>query len=224
MDISFLKTLNPTLSLAETKSLFYNKFYYRITIRAPGIRRHIYYKGDASILSNLHIKTLDWQIDYKLNNSIYKIILNKLGIKFRIESPNINFYLQTEQDLNYIISLFVKSKRTDHIIEICAPSKDNINVLDKDTIIVKKIPVRYQYKVTVKGGIGTDEYVRSRQRLSNYLYNLGTEVYSRNLNLISDVRYYYNSTYFYCTDDKIVLLLQLSYPDLIGKTFKVVKV
>lgn len=230
MDILFLRTLNPTLSLVETKSLFYNKFYYRIQIKAPGIRRHVYYKGDLAKISlqkefhTIYSSNYNDKIDLTLNNCIYKIIVNNPNIKFRIEHPYISLYLQTEQDLDRIVSLILELNKIELLKEICAPNKITINDLADNTILVKKIPNRYQYKVVVKGGVGTDDYIQKRQGLSNYLYNLGNEVYCRNLNLVTDSKYYYNSTYFYCTDDKIILLLQLSYPDLIGKTFRVVKV
>lgn len=232
MDILFLKTLNPTLNLAETKSLFFNKFYYRLKIRAPGIRRHIYHKGDRSkILIQKEFFTIysssvnyNDQIDFKLNNCIYKVIVNNPDLKFRIEHPYISLYLQTEQDMNSILSLLLKINKIELLSEICAPKKENVDDLANNTILVKKIPNRYKYKVVVKGGVGSEDYVQKRQGLSNYLYNLGNEVYCRNLSLVTDSRYYYNSTYFYCTDDKIILLLQLSYPELIGKTFRVVKV
>ncbi len=231
MDLLFLKTLNPTLNLVETKHLFFNKYLYRIKINAPGVRRHIYYKGDIyNIITNLssdvvYTTPLSWQspVNHNLNNCLYSLLLKNTNLKHRIEHPYLTFYTVTEQDLNNIVAELQKQKFIDYIIEICAPNKNNIDALKNDVILVKKIPSQYRVKVVIKGSIGSEEYTEKRRHLSNYLYNLGDEIYRHNLNLTKD-RYYYNSTYFYCTDEKIVTLLKLTYPDLIGKTFRVVQV
>lgn len=194
------------------------------------MRKHSYYKGDIfSIITNGKDGGITdnfprgWQspVNHVLNDCLYQLTVKNKNLKHRIEHPYFSFYTVTEQELDHIITQLEEFQ--DKIIEISAPHKDNIDYLKNDVLLVKKIPVQYGYKIVIKGGIGTEDYIERRRHLNNYLYNLGNEIYRYNLNFPVD-RYYYNNTYFYCTDDKIVTLLQLAYPDLIGKTFRVVKV
>ena len=235
MDILFLKTLNPILNLVETKKRFYGKYLYRVKIQAAGIRRHIFVKGDIAKLNFYQqiacSNSFPWNrnfytvpVDYKLNNYLYNYIINNPGVKYRIEHPYISFYTETETELQDILTYFkiYGSK----IFEVSSPKDNTIELLKKNVILVKKINEKYKFKFLINGGVRTKETTEQRQSLMSYLYNLGDEIYPTNkitMNMDSN-NWYYNSTYFYCTDEKILLLLKLAYPNLIGKTFQVVRV
>lgn len=239
MDILYLKILNPTLKFVETKSLFFKKYLYRIKFFAPGMRAHVFYKGDMRKIMIREQRLLEtgipnlwnstWasthKIDHNINHFLYKKI--KLGkfSKYRIEFPHANIYLETENELNNLISDLIETTFLKNVKEISLPNEANKDIIADDVVLVKKIDSKYKFKVVINAGSNTADYALQRQNLMSYLYSLGDEIYKLNLtNKASAVTYYYYPTYFYCTDEKILVFLKLAYPDLIGKTFKVIKV
>lgn len=239
MDISYLKTLNPTLKFVETKSLFFKKYLYRIKFFAPGMRAHVFYKGDMRKIIIREQRLLEtgipnlwnntWaqahKIDHNINHFLYKKI--KLGKfpKYRIEFPYINIYLETQDELNNLVKDLIETSFFKNTYEISLPDEANKDKIKDDVVIVKKIDSRYKFKVIINGGSNSGDYALQRQNLMSYLYSLGDEIYKLNLtNKTNAVTYWHYPTYFYCSDEKILVFLQLAYPNLIGKTFKVIKV
>lgn len=241
MDTSYLKILNPTLRFAETKSLFYKKYLYKIKLFAPGIKTHIFYKGDMrkirireqrllqTGIPNLWDTTWakNYKIDHNINTFVYKKIKFGIFTKYRVEFPFINIYFEQETDLNNFLEAIIDAKFFNSANEISYPNTAIKDLLRDDVVVVKKIDSKYKFKVVINGGLKTDDYLEQRRNLLSYLYDLGDEVYKLNLTESSNIYrsyMYYHPTHFYCTDEKILVFLKLAYPDLIGKTFKVVKV
>jgi hypothetical protein len=109
MDILFLKTLNPILNLVETKKRFYGKYLYRVKIQAAGIRRHIFVKGDIAKLNFYQqiacSNSFPWDrtfhtvpVDYKLNNYLYKYIINNPGVNIELNTHILVFIQKQKQN------------------------------------------------------------------------------------------------------------------------------
>lgn len=242
MDLSYLKTSNQILRFVDTKRLFFNKYPYRVKVFSPGIRSHIAFKGDMNKILIREKRLLEtgipnlwndtwsknyYKTDHNVNNLIYKKIrLNKFP-KFRVEFPFINLYFELKEDMVSFIDDMDAASFSNFLHEISLPNQQTENLLTEDTIIVKRIDEKYKFKVTINGGVITKNQFEQRQNLLSYLYSLGDQIYKANFSStrsLSSYNYYYSPTYFYCTDEKILVFLQLAYPGLIGKTFKVVKV
>lgn len=233
MDTSYWKTLNPTLKFVETKSLFYNKYVYKLKLKAPRIRTHVYLKGDIyrikafftrqkTLFQENYLGYNYYDYNLKFNNFIYKRYLESKEIKFRIENPYISLYLNDITDLEQILKVLDTNNYIAYAKEISLPSIKNIQDIIDGKIIVKRIPEEYKFKVIIKGGIYTDDTVQRRENIYNYLYSLGEEVLVPRSFMHSN-RYQLSQSYFYCKDEKVVLFVHLMAPELLGKTFSVVK-
>jgi hypothetical protein len=135
-------------------------------------------------------------------------------IKFRIEQDIFNIYSNSETYL-YRVANLVLGEYKSRITEICRPESDEAKAkLDQGFTIVKKDPT-HPYRVRLKEGFQTAD---ERQGLATYLKNLKDDVKITTfmLDRLGGTYKYFSGGYIYVKDRRIIDLLILVSPNMIG--------
>lgn len=235
MDISFWKNLSPNIEILSSTKQFYNEYFYRLDIYAPGCK---------SIRSNdigLDIsKRQHWVRDYKrqgswYNKQLYQYLkeanvgfLHSLSnlyyeypdVKIRTEEPKISVYA-TDELMIKSVAQSIDPDHKHHIQSITGPASEEIKaILDKHTVLVKK-PPKYRYRIWFKEKQFSYE---TRTQILAYLRSLGDLVrindhFTESLSRPHDWIW---GTYFYSNDKQVATFITLINPDIIREVSELV--
>jgi hypothetical protein len=228
MDISFWKNLSPSIKIQSSVKNFYNEYYYRLEITAPGCKS---IRCD-NIAVDLH-KRQEWVRDYKrqgswYNKQLYKYLkeadvgfLTSLkdlyyeypDVKIRTEEPKISVYATDELMLQSIAQSMDPGNR-DKIVSITGPENDKIKALLNKNIILVKKPPKYRYRIWFKEKQCS---VETRTQILAYLLSLGDliRITDHTRESLSKPYDWIWGSYFYSNDKDIATFIRLINPDII---------
>jgi hypothetical protein len=235
MDTSFWTQLNPTVNIQNTKKAFYDVYINSIKIYAPGCKllrdknvtnfsdsiiellekvntfysRNHFFKRQRSNLENADSTQL-----HDLSNFIKKY--NKItDLKFRFEEPHAIFYSNDINLLKTVANLY-----GERVLEISIPASDSQQKLIADGNIIRSQKNSFKYKITLNRCFN----IKNANAIADILSKSEIEN-SASIYLISQFRRsrgYYSGGYFYTNDDRIVMLLNIVHPGIVGKIYNMV--
>jgi len=235
MDTLFWNNLNPNISIEESKKQFYNQYYFRLDIHAPGCksircddiaqdidRRYTWardYKRQGSWWNKhlaKHLSEADVGFLYSLKDLYYEYP----DVKIRTEEPKISVYASDELLIQSVARSLDPDYR-DKIKSITGPANEEIKaLLDQHVILVKK-PPKYKYRVWFREKQFDFEV---RNKVLSYLDSLGDLIrisdHSRD-NLLKPHNWIWGANFF--TNDKhVATFFSLIHPDLIREVSELV--
>jgi len=138
-------------------------------------------------------------------------------IKVRVEGGNLHIYAITEEILASFFSYALDTLGT-NLVTIHRPASLAAELrLLENVIFVKE--VKYDYKVLIREG----KYdVNTKIQVANYLNTFGLDTIYVPPNLVTRLtsNHPYVYGYFYTNDPDVVTFIQLIYPTLLGKIYK----
>lgn len=228
MDTLFWKNLSPNIEILSSNKQFYNQYYYRLDIDAPGCK--------SIRCDNIAVdidRRLRWVRDYKRQGSWYNKRLYQClkeanigfltglkdlyyeypDVKIRTEEPKLSVYADDELMLQSV-ARSIDPDYKDKIISISGPESEEIKaILNKRTILVKK-PPKYQYRIWFKE---KQFNYSTRKQVLDYLLSLG-ELVKMSQHTRESLSKPYDSiwgSYFYSNDKHVATFITLIHPDLI---------
>ena len=228
MDLLFWKNKNSSIRFEETNKQFFNKYLYRMRLQVYGGR--IIQQSDdyqTAIEKRRYMKQFNhggyWGhrdssrdldlINVELLGLINNIKNNNPNLKIRTEEPEIQFYAETENELQHIANL-LGPKYQNIILSVSGPSTDAVTELLKNGAIIHKKP-GYKYKIVLRDGRCN---VETKRQLLGYLESLGLDEAKISTGVKSMLSSSYDgfwSTWFYANDEKIVTFLELIRPGIV---------
>lgn len=235
MDISFWKNLSQNIKILSSTKQFYNQYYYKMDIYAPGCKS--VRSDDIAVDVD---RRLSWVRDYKRQGSWYnKQLFQHLKeadigflyslrdlyyeypeVKIRTEEPKISVYAIDELMLQSVAQSIDPDKKHS-IISITGPENNEIKaMLDKHMILVKK-PPKYRYRIWFKEKQCSFE---TRTQILAYLQSLGDLVRMTDHTRESFSKPYdwIWGTYFYSNDKDVATFIRLINPDIIREVSELV--
>lgn len=235
MDTSFWKNLSLNIELQESTKQFYNQYYFRLDIHAPGCksircdnvsydierRRHWIrdYRRQGSWWNKQLAKYLK-EADIGFLVSLKDLYYEYPDVKIRTEEPKISVYATDELVLQSV-ARSIDADHRDKLISVTGPASEEIKaLLDKNVILVKK-PPKYRYRVWLREkqfDLGV------RHQVLSYLDSLGDLIrindHSRD-NLTKEHNWIWGSN-FYTNDQHVATFITLIHPDLIREVSELV--
>lgn len=228
MDTSFWKNLSPSIEILSSSKQFYNQYFYKLEIYAPGCKS-IRCDNIGEDIS----KRLTWVRDYKRqgswhNRELFRYLqeadvgfLSGLKglyyeypeIKIRTEEPKISVYA-TDQTMLQSVAKSIDGDYRKNIISVTGPENNEIKaLLDKNVILVKK-PPKYKYRIWFKEKQFSYE---TRSQILSYLLSLGDLVRMSNHTRESLSKPYdwIWGSYVYSNDKAIATFITLINPDFV---------
>jgi len=228
MDTSFWKNLSPSIEIQASTKQFYNQYYYRLDIYAPGCKSI----RCADIALDIS-KRRDWVRDYRRqgswhNKQLFKYLkeanvgfLHSLSnlyyeypdVKIRTEEPKISVYA-TDETMIKSVAKSIDPDNRDKITSITGPANEEIKArLEKHMVLVKK-PPKYQYRIWFKEKQFSYE---SRIQILNYLQSLGdlVRLTDHTRESLTRPHDWIWGAYFYTNDKKVATFITLINPDII---------
>ena len=214
--------INKEITITYTKKKFYNKYLYKLSYNVPGIRIVHWTKNE----SDLKIRVLNWNdqammqqnrvpADYDQLLAFYRLYQQKNEtLKFRIEHNTFNIYSDSEEFLYNLARTELKRWSYYLMVVSLVESADDLKLLDQGFTIVKKEP-SYAFRVKIREGFFKET---ERQGLALYLKNLGEEIRITKLMLsrLMGNGKYFGGGYVYVSDPRLIDMLKLVAPSLIG--------
>ena len=203
------------MNLYETTKLFWGKYLYKLSVhnelasifrcRNLSNARQVLDELQQNYEAGLPLERVSWRrvnrvqehafIDAKLIYNSFKTADDYL---LRIQYNTMNIYSNDESWLKYVSSILAK----DSVLEFWAPSEDNIDILDSNTIIVPKSN-GFEYKVTLNSALGNDGFA-TFATANPHLIKAGPVLIEEMSN-----NGYVNNLYFYARDQKVLNLCSL---------------
>lgn len=233
MDTLDWTKINPDIGILYTKKKFFNKYLFRANYFVPGARLITYYRSevDDKVLFrrvdqyNSHAnarKTVFGRLsaDHQQIKDFSKLFHNKKAnklsedIKFRIEGCNFSIYSDNEASIfeiaNQELSDWKSKLRSVSLIE----NSNSLELLMGGHTIVSK-PQTHPYKIKLRE---TFNYSFERNCLMCYLQNLGEDVKVTEyiLDRLSLENKYFPGGYVYVNDHRLIDMMRLVAPNLIG--------
>lgn len=228
MDTLFWKNLSSSINVLSSSKQFYNQYYYKLDINAPGCK--------SIRCDNIAVdinKRLTWVKDYKrqgswYNKQLYKILkeadigflasLKDLyyeypDVKIRTEEPKLSVYATDELMLQSVAQSIDPGNR-DKILSITGPESNEVKaLLTKNVILVKK-PPKYRYRIWFKEKQCGHE---TRAQILAYLTSLGdlVRMTDHTRESLSKPHDWIWGSYFYSNDRDIVTFIKLINPDIV---------
>jgi hypothetical protein len=235
MDTLFWKNLSPNIEILSSAKQFYNQYYYRLDIYAPGCKS---VRCD-NIAQDID-KRQSWVRDYKrqgswYNKQLYKYLkeadigfLTSLkdlyyeypDVKIRTEEPKISVYA-TDESMIQSVARSIDLTYRDKLIGITGPENDKIKaILDKHVILVKK-PPKYKYRIWFKEKQFNFD---TRTQILAYLQSLGdlVRVNEHTQESLSKPHDWIWGSYFYSNDKHVATFITLINPDIIREVSELV--
>jgi len=235
MDTLFWKNLSSDIKIESSIKQFYNQYYYRLDIHAPGCKS---IKCD-DIALDLD-KRQSWVRDYKrqgswYNKQLYKYLkeadvgfLTSLkdlyyeypDVKIRTEEPKISVYATDELMLQSVAKSIDPDYR-DRLIGVIGPENEDVKaILDKHVVLVKK-PPKYQYRIWLKEKQFNFE---TRTQILSYLLSLGdlVKITDHTQASLSKPHDWIWGAYFYSNDKHVATFITLINPDIIREVSELV--
>ena len=235
MDKNFWKNLSPNIDIEESKKQFYNQYYFRLDIYAPGCKS---IRCD-SVSEDIEQRK-NWVRDYRRQGSWWNKRLAEYlqdadigflyslkdlyyghpDVKIRTEEPKVSVYATDELVLQSIARSIDPGYR-DHLTSITGPANEEIKaLLDKNIVLVKN-PPKYKYRVWFREK--QFDYDVRLQVLA-YLDSLGDLVRMGNgsrANLEKPHNWIWGAN-FWTNDKHVATCLSLIQPDLIREVSELV--
>ena len=235
MDTLFWKNLSPSIKIESSIKQFYNQYYYRLDIHAPGCKSikcdNIAYDVD---------KRQRWVRDYKRQGSWYNKqlfqylkeadigFLNSLkslyyeypDVKIRTEEPKISVYATDEIMLQSVAGSIDPDHRH-KLIGVIGPENDEVKaIIDKHVVLVKK-PPKYRYRIWLKEKQFNFE---TRTQILAYLQSLGdlVRINDHTQESLSKPHDWIWGAYFYSNDRHVATFITLINPDIIREVSELV--
>jgi hypothetical protein len=235
MDTSFWKNLSPNINIAESQKQFYNQYYFRLDIHAPGCK-----SIRCDNISYDIEKRRTWVRDYRRQGSWWNKQLAKYlkeadigflislkdlyyeypDVKIRTEEPKISVYATDE----LVLQSVAQSIDPDHrhtLTSITGPANEEIKaILNKHVVLVKK-PPKYRYRVWLREkNFGADV----RHQVLAYLDSLGdlVRLSDHARESLSKPYDWIWGTNFFTNDKHVATFLTLIHPDLIREVSELV--
>lgn len=235
MDTLFWKNLSPSINILSSIKQFYNQYYYRLDIYAPGCKS----VRCENIAVDLD-KRQSWVRDYKrqgswYNKQLYQYLkeadvgfLHSLSnlyyeypdVKIRTEEPKLSVYATDELMLQSVADSIDPGHRA-KMISITGPESDEIKaVLNKHVVLVKK-PPKYQYRIWFKEKQFSHE---TRIQILDYLDSLGDliRINDHTRESLSKPHDWIWGSYFYTNDKHVATFITLINPDIIREVSELV--
>lgn len=237
MDTLFWKKQHNNIEFQNTTKQYFKKYLYKVEVFVPGcksihndrfsiaesieVRKHLN-RGYNYAGSWHNEKLIDW-----LNNAnidlleLFKNLKVKYAdLKFRTEEPKIQIYASTEEELKQLV-LDIPVKFRNNILLFSAPeSKQHSDILLENKIIVKSKP-KYKFKVFLREKHFSEF---SRQKINNYLENMGDLVLvnNRTKEYLTRPQNWIWNCLFYTNDRGIVDFVRLIEPDIVREVCELV--
>lgn len=224
--------INTRLKFAFTKKKFFNQCYYRINYNLPGARLITYYHDDQ-----------DWNAfqqkvgNYNMNSyrnrrqsyisfnfadinqivtfaKVYKQDHKPHTVRFRIESDILSIYSDSEECL-YNLATNELAAWGSSLLSFSMPENENVQaLLDQGYVVVSK-PQTHAFKIKLRETFGHNV---ERKQLANYLQGLGNDVKVTTyiLEHLKREHKYFPAGYIYVNDLRLVDMLRLVSPNLVG--------
>ncbi len=235
MDTLFWKNLSPDINILSSHKQFYNQYYFRLDIHAPGCKSI----RSADVSKDIEQRR-NWVRDYRRQGSWWNKQLAKylkeadIGfltslkdlyyeypeVKIRTEEPKISVYA-TDELLIQSVARSIDLDHRDKLTVITGPADEKIQaMLDKHVILVKK-PPKFRYRVWLREKQFSMEV---RHQVLAYLDSLGDLIrisdHSRD-NLSKEYNWIWGSN-FYTNDRHVATFLTLIHPDLIREVSELI--
>jgi hypothetical protein len=228
-------SLNDTLKITHTKKKFFNEFLYRVTYQVPGASMLSWKYSPGESISDrigaynaritgdpIHLWYSHHKLPANINqlndfNCVYNTKSNTL--KFRIERDNLSMYSNSDTQL-YQIAAWDLIKWTNDLTSVSlVKSESTRQLLDMGYAIVRDDT--YPYRVRLREGSSN---IADRKSLTNYLITLGTDVKITKLMLtrLDSSHKYFHGGYLYVNDIRIVDILRIISPAIIGSVTQLV--
>lgn len=235
MDISFWKNLSPNIKCTSSTKQFYNQYYYRLDIYAPGCK--------SVRCENIAVdidKRQSWVRDYKRQGSWYnKQLYNYLkqadvgflhslsdlyyeypDVKIRTEEPKLSVYA-TDESMIQSVAKSIDVAYRDKLIGIAGPDNDEVKaILNRNVVLVKK-PPKYRYRIWFKEKQFNFE---TRIQILSYLQSLGdlVRINDHSRESLSKPHDWIWGSYFYSNDKHVATFITLINPDIIREVSELV--
>lgn len=235
MDTLFWKNLSRNIKVLSSSKQFYNQYYYRLDLYAPGCK--------SIRCENIAVdidKRQSWVRDYKrqgswYNKQLYKYLqeadvgfLHSLSslyyeypdVKIRTEEPKISVYAEDELMIQSVAESIDPDHR-DKIMSIVGPENEEIKtILDKHVVLVKK-PPKYRYRIWLKEKQFSFE---TRIQILDYLNSLGdlVRMSDHTRESLSKPHDWIWGSYFYSNDKHVATFITLINPDIIREVSELV--
>ena len=235
MDTLFWKSLSPSIEVLSSTKQFYNEYYFRLDIYAPGCksircdnvsddieRRRNWvrnYRRQGSWWNKQLAEYLQ-HADIGFLHSLKDLYYEYPDVKIRTEEPKVSVYATDELVLQSVAKSMDQDYRN-NLTSITGPANEEIKaLLDKHIVLVKK-PPKYRYRVWLREKQFDTEI---RHQVLAYLDSLGDLVrisdHSRD-NLEKPHNWIWGANFF--TNDKhVATFLTLIHPDLIREVSELV--
>lgn len=238
MDISSLIQYNPNVTVEHTTKKYFGKYLYKLVVYAPAGRlvdskgplaeavvhrqtmaKHV---NQAGWWGRRHNKDLE-NVDVEFL-SVLRTIRNDrtLGIKIRVEEPNIQIYFETEADLTHLVDTHFNNKQHTYITSISKPADDTSREILESGAIIRKTDIGYKYKVILRDGRYSAEV---KHTLLEYLTNLGPEaiqVSKSCYSMLTSSNGFIWNFYFYTNDPGITSFMSLISPGIVSNIHELV--
>ena len=238
MDISSLIQYNPNIAIEHTTKKYFGKYLYKLVVYAPAgrlidakesiadaiiHRRHVAkHINQSGWWGRRHNKDLE-NVDSEFLSVLRTIRTDRtLGIKMRVEEPNIQLYFETEADLTHLVDTYFNTKQQQYITSIAKPANDTAAEILNSGAIIRKTDNGYTHKVILRDG----RYkVDIKETVLNYLYNLNIEIAgvpdSCRVMFSKPTSYIWNC-YFFTNDPSVTTFLNLISPGIVSNIHELV--
>jgi hypothetical protein len=238
MDTSFWNNLNKNIEFKNTKKQFFEKYLWRLEIKCElvdlsdlkyqDLQKEVELRRVLEKNRNYggSWKTIKYgptqfsNVDYVLIQSIRNIRTTYADIiKVRVESPWMQFYTESESDLQTIAQSLSDSKC---IMGVTGPAEGTEQLL-RDNVIIGGGKISQKYKVMLRDG---SYPVSAKQQILSILEAQETS----DIKITAGVRHTLTRPYpamwgafFYCNDLGITTILNLISPGIVSKVHEVVQ-
>lgn len=221
--------LNKSIVIEYTRKKYYNKFLYKLSYRVPGIRLISWNTRSPDIEQRIEAWNnrhdgINRPYSFLYGNdrangsqirSFYEVFQTKNeNLKFRIEGNTFNLY-STDDDILYKIATNTLKEWKKSLISVSVVESDSAReLLEKGLTIVKTKP-DYAYRVKLREGF---QKLNEKVGLATYLRNLGKDVRLSELmfdRLQANTKYF-SGGYVYLNDPRLIDMLKLVAPNIIG--------
>jgi hypothetical protein len=222
MDLSQWRKTFPNLTISETRSRYYGKFFHKLVYRVPGSNFFCSVNEISALEKRLQRSYEKIPADrLEMAKTFCEFYLNR-NSEYRIRIEN-NVMCIFHNDLDYLYDLAtVRFKKYQTSLQYLTTVFDDAGhkALEAGKFIMK-IDNGYSHKVNVRSGFYRNQ--KENLALVGYLQNLGHEV-KVSENLFKDlITYkYIQSRYFYVKDPAIVSMLMLIQPRFIKSIQEIV--
>jgi hypothetical protein len=235
MDTSFWKNLSPNINILESTKQFYNQYYFRLDIHAPGCksircdnvsydieRRRNWvrdYRRQGSWWNKQlaeYLQEADIGFLYSLKDLYYEYP----DVKIRTEEPKISVYATDELVLQSVAESIDPDYR-DKLAAITGPASEEVKALLNQHVVLVKKPPKYRYRIWLREKQFSNDV---RQQVLAYLDSLGDLVRMSNHareNLSKPYDWIWG-TNFFTNDQHVATFLTLIHPDLIREVSELV--